>query len=46
MLFVCLIDGRGDIYVGVCNPGSSLFCPLVVEMRGEGFVRLYVMEMV
>ena len=30
-----LINTGGDIYVGVCDPGLSLFGLLVVEMRGE-----------
>jgi hypothetical protein len=33
-----LIDAGGDIYVGVCNRGKSLFCLLVGEMRDEELV--------
>jgi hypothetical protein len=36
--FVSLIDARGDIYVGVCNPRLGLVCLLVVEMGGEELV--------
>ena len=30
-----LIDVRGDISAGVCDPGLRLFCLLGVEMRSE-----------
>ena len=33
-----LINARGDMSVGGCNPRLILFCLLVGEMRGEEFV--------
>ena len=36
--FKKLIDARGDISVGVCNPGLSLLGLLVAEMWGDELV--------
>ena len=33
-----LIDARGDIFVGVCDPRLGLLCLLVVEMGFEELV--------
>ena len=42
--FVGLIDDRGDICVGVCNPRLVLLCRLVVEMGVEELVLSVIFE--
>ena len=39
-----LINARGDMLVGVCNPRLGLFCLLVGEIRGEEFVLSVIFE--